>query len=257
MDGYETLEIAREGRRATVRLRRDHGNAISAGLVRDLRAAFGELAGDDATDGVLLAAAGKLFCPGLDLPELVRLERPQLVGFLAEFRSCIHELYAFPKPVVAAMHGHAVAGGLVLALTADWRLLAEQALAGLAEVRVGVPFPYGVSQILRESVSGTRLAEVALFGRNYRGAEALDAGLVHEVRPADGFEQASADRLAELCSKDLTALAITKRYLRSPVLERMEADSGQRDDDFLDAWFSPSTRERLLGVVAELQEKRT
>ncbi|MCY0726014.1 enoyl-CoA hydratase/isomerase family protein, partial [Klebsiella pneumoniae] len=83
-----------------------------------------------------------------------------------------------PKPVVAAVGGHAVAGGCVLALTADWRVIKHGAVIGLAEVRVGVPFPFGVVTLLERSIAPARLAEVALFGRNYESEEAVATGLV-------------------------------------------------------------------------------
>ena len=88
------------------------------------------------------------------------------------------------------------------------------------EVRVGVPFPFGVSMVLRESVPATRLEEVALFGRNYSGEEAVAAGLAHELHGEEGFEAHCRSRLEELADKDAKAFAITKRYLRSATKPR-------------------------------------
>jgi enoyl-CoA hydratase len=156
---------------------------------------------------------------------------------------------------VAALHGHAVAGGCVLALAADWRVLWRGAMIGLNEIRVGVPLPLGVALMLRESISSPRREEVALFGRNYVDEEALAAGLAHEVRDAEDFEQHCRSRLAELAEKDARAFALTKRYLRGPTLERIRADSGRSDRDWLDAWFSPDTQARIAKIVAGLQSR--
>ena len=251
----QTLKVEVNAGLATVRLRRAHGNAINLDLVDELTAAFHRLDSDDSVNGVLLASSGKLFSPGLDLQELIELDRKQMERFLEHFNACILGLYAFSKPVVAAIQGHAVAGGCVLALTTDWRVLQDEKLIGLNEVKVGVPFPYGVAMLLRESVPGRHLEEIALFGRNYRGDEAVRVGLVHETHPAEGFEDHALSRLGEFASKDPAAFAITKRYLRAATVERIMADEARLAPDFLDRWFSVSTRSRVQAIVDELKSK--
>ena len=253
---FRTVTLSTEQGLATLRLQREHGNAINPQLVEDLLTALRRLEADDEARGVLLAASGKLFSPGLDLQELSELDRPMMERFLHRFNECILSLYTFSKPMVAAMHGHAIAGGCVLSLTADWRILRDNALVGLNEVKVGVPFPFGVAMILRESVSSTHLEEVALFGHNYRGAEALAAGLVHEVRPEEGFEEHCIERLEELAGKDPQAFALTKRYLRQATVERIRANDPRLAAEFLDRWFSPETRERVGAIVAQLRERK-
>jgi enoyl-CoA hydratase len=251
-----TVRVEVEQGLATLWLERGHGNAINGDLVDDLHRACRAAGDDPAVRGAMLAGAGKLFCPGLDLKELVELERPEMERFVERFSACVLALYTFPKPLVARIHGHAVAGGCVLALTADWRVVAEPALVGLNEVRVGVPLPYGVAQILRESVPPSRVEEVALFGRNYRGAEAVAAGLVHEVRAEAELDGHCRTRLGELAGKDARAFAVTKRYLRAPVVERLEAHEGRLRHEFLDGWFSPATRATMRQIVGELRKKK-
>jgi enoyl-CoA hydratase/carnithine racemase len=162
-------------------------------------------------------------------------------------------LYTFSKPLVAAIQGPAIAGGFLLTLTADWRVLREGAKVGLAEIRVGVPFPFGVAMILRDAVPRTQLTRVALFGKDWTDREALEAGLVHEVRAADGFEPHCRQRLAELAAKDPTAFAISKRYLRSSTVERFRAHDPQFTEDFLNSWFEPDTQARIRKVVKGLR----
>lgn len=247
-----TLDL--DGELATIRLGRDHGNAINGELVEALSDACRQASADDRVRAVTLAASGKLFCPGLDLLELVELDRPSMERFIERFNACILALYAFPKPLVAAIHGHAIAGGCVLALTADWRVLREGASVGLNEIRVGVPFPFGVATILRETA--VRLEEVALFGRNYVGPEAVAAGLVNEVAAAGDFEAACRSRAEELAAKDPAAFAITKRYLRLAAIERIRAHEAASMHEFVDTWFSPATRERLERIAAGLRDRK-
>jgi len=248
-----TVDFTVEGGLGLIRLGRAHGNAINHELAGDLIGAAHEAEADDRVRGVLLAAQGKLFSPGLDLQELIELDRPGMQRFLSRFNACMLTLYTLSKPLVAAIHGPAIAGGYLLTLTADWRILRRGAKVGLAEIQVGVPFPFGVSMILRESVPRAHLEELALFGRNYDDRQALEAGLVHELAAEAGFEQTCLLRLQELAAKDPIAFAVTKRYLRSATVERVRANDPQFAQDFLDSWFAPGTQQRIRAVVDGLR----
>jgi len=249
-----TLAIERSGGLAIARLDKVRGNAIDEPLADDLAAACRELTADASVRGVLLASAHpKLFCPGLDLVGLLDYDRDSMRRFLLKFAAMIQALYAMPKPVVAALSGHAVAGGCVLALTADYRILRRGGVAiGLNEVRVGVPLPWSVALLLRAAVPPEHLAEVGLLGRNFADDEALAVGLVQELGPQDGFEAACLARLAEFAEKDPLAFGTTKRYLRSDTLAAMSAREEGLVGEFLDAWFSEATRARIRETVASL-----
>lgn len=237
-------------------LSRSNGNALNPELILDLLEAVREAAADEDVRAVVFSGAGKLFSPGLDLGELRELDRSAMEGFLQRFNACLLNLYTFPRPLIAAIRGHAVAGGCVLALTADWRIISAQALVGLNEVKVGVPFPFGVSMMLCRAISPQNLDEIALLGRNYRGAEAVTVGLAHEVHEVDDFEEACAARVAEFADKDPTAFAVTKRYLRSATVERIRAHDAAFIGEFLDVWFSRSTQARIDGVLKELAARK-
>jgi enoyl-CoA hydratase len=252
----EPVTYTVEGELAIARMEREHGNAINAGLLEGLVRACHSAAGDRGVRGMLLAARGKLFCPGLDLQELVELDRAAMTRFVGQLTACIRTLYTFEKPLVAAIGGHAVAGGCVLALTADWRVLRRGAAIGLNEVRVGVPLPYVVAQILREAVGRAHLEEVALYGRNYQDDEALARGLAHELADGESFEEHCTGRLRELAEKDTAAFALTKRWLRAATIARLESDQGAHDAAFVEAWFSPGTQQRIRTIVAGLRSKR-
>jgi enoyl-CoA hydratase len=201
---------------------------------------------------LLCSAHPKLFCPGLDLLSLVEYDRASLERFLGVFVELIPALYGFSRPLVAGLSGHAVAGGCVLALTADLRVLRRGAQIGLNEVKVGVPLPWSVATLLRASVPAAALTRVALLGENFSDQAALEAGLAHELAEAEGFEETCLARLRELTERDAYSLSATKRYLREPVLEAMRERERERARDFLDGWFSDATRERIRAVVASL-----
>jgi enoyl-CoA hydratase len=195
------VTLKREGAIGIVRFEREHGNAINDAFVESLVAVLAEAESDPAISGVLLTAGGKIFCPGLDLQELSALDREAMERFMWRFSAAVLTLYTFPKPVVALLHGHALAGGCVLALCADWRVLRRGAVTGLNEVRVGVPLPFGVALIVREGVPKNKITEVALLGRNFSDEAAVAAGLADELVDAEGIEAASRARLDEFVAK--------------------------------------------------------
>ena len=253
-----TVRIDVSGAIAVLRLDKGRGNAIDEPLVRDLTDAAQSLAANRAVRGVLLASAHpKVFCPGLDLVTLIKFDRPALERFMLRFAEMVWALYALPKPMVAAVNGHAVAGGCILALTADHRVLRRGgAQIGLNEVKVGVPLPWSVAELLKASVPPHALAQVALLGRNFADDEALRVGLADELADADGFEDHCLVRLAEFVEKDGYALAATKDALRRDVLDRMKAHERERIGGWLDGWFSAPTRARMRETVASLTKPK-
>jgi enoyl-CoA hydratase/carnithine racemase len=128
-------------------------------------------------------------------------------------------------------------------------------VTGLNEVKVGVPLPFGVALIVRESVPTNKITEVALLGRNFTDEAAVAAGLADELADAAEVETVSRTRLEEFLAKDAFAFAVTKRYLRSPVVERIRANNRLLIPEWLDGWFSPGTRARIAAIVAELEAK--
>jgi len=250
------VRLERDGRLAVLRLDKARGNAIDEPLAEALASACAELAKDDGVRGVLLASAHpKLFCPGLDLVALAAYDRASMGRFMSAFTVAVWALYGLPKPVVAAVSGAAVAGGCILALTADHRVLKRGAPIGLNEVKVGVPLPWSVTRLLRASVPPPALARIALLGRNFSDEPALEAGLADELAQAEGFEAHCRSRLEEFADKDAGALAATKAWLREGVLAEMMAHESERLDGWLDGWFSPGTQERIRTTVASLTAK--
>jgi enoyl-CoA hydratase/carnithine racemase len=241
---------------AEIVMRRPKANAINAGTCAALGAAFARAEEDPGVRAVVLRSEAKLWCPGLDLSELSGYDRPAMREFMGRFSACVLALVDFPKPVVAAIGGHAVAGGCVLALTADWRVLRDGAHVGLNEVRIGVPLPYGVARLVQDSVPPHRLVEVGIVGRNFGGEDAVAAGLVQEAAGADAFDDRCRERAAELASREGAAYAATKRYLRAGAAEALRIGDSLYGEEWLDCWFSEPVRERIAGIVASLSARR-
>jgi len=247
------LRVERRKALAVVWLDKERGNAIDERLLGELEKAAAELGPADAVRGILLASAHpRLFCPGLDLVSLASYGRQDMRRFMLAFGRTVRAWYGLRKPVVAAVSGHAVAGGCILAMTADLRLLKRGAQIGLNEVKVGVPLPWPVSVLLRASVPPNALTKMALLGRNFADEEALAVGLADAVLEAEGYEEGCLAALEELAQRDPRALGQTKQYLRAPALAEMQPEDEARVGEFLDAWFSDETQDRIRGVIASL-----
>jgi len=251
-----TVQIEIKDGVGTMRLAGPRGNAMSVDLVSDLSSALRTVGGDPSVKAILLASGHpKLFCPGLDVVSLSEIDRTEMGAFLLTFSTVLTDIFALKKPVVAAVNGAAVAGGCLLALTADWRVVKRGAPMGLNEVKIGVPLPWSTAMLLKTAVPAFAQTAVALLGRNFEGDAALAAGLANEVVDAEAFEATLTERLAEFADKDAYAFGVTKGYLRGGAVASMRNRETALLDEFLDGWFSPGTQARIQKVVAALKAK--
>jgi enoyl-CoA hydratase len=251
-----TVQIEIRDGIGTMRLAGPRGNALSPQLVSDLSSALRTVGGEASVRAVHLASAHpKLFCPGLDLVSLSEIDRAEMGAYMLDFSTLLTDLFALKKPVVAAVNGAAVAGGCLLALTADWRIVKRGAPMGLNEVKVGVPLPWSAVMLLKTAAPSSVLGAVALLGRNFEGEAAVAAGLSSEAVDADGFDAAVAERLAEFAEKDAYAFGVTKGYLRGAAVASMRERDTALLDEFLDGWFSEGTQARIQKAVAALKAK--
>lgn len=251
-----TVQIEIKNGIGTIRLAGPRGNAMSEELILDLSSAIRTVGGEPSVKAVLLASAHpKLFCPGLDLVSLSESKRSELGAFMLSFSTVLTDIFALKKPVVAAVNGAAVAGGCLLALTADWRVVKQGAVMGLNEVKVGVPLPWSAVMLLKTAAPAFAHTAVALLGRNFEGAEAVRAGLASEAADATAFDDVVAERLAEFAEKDAYAFGVTKGHLRGGTVASMRDREAGLLDEFLDGWFSESTQARIQKAVAALKSK--
>jgi enoyl-CoA hydratase len=163
-------------------------------------------------------------------------------------------VFAHPKPVVAAINGHAIAGGCVLACAADRRLMARDGgRIGVTELLVGVPFPPAAMEIMRCAMAPQYFEEAIFSGATYPPAEALQRGLVHEIVEPDGLIDRALAAAKALATLPPRAFALTKRQTRQPALERM--DSVETAAAIERIWTAPETLERIRDYVARTLRK--
>jgi len=229
------------GRVAVVTLDRPPANALNRGFFDELLALLDRLASRDVR-AVVVTGTGRFFSAGLDLFEVFAYPPAAFDEFTTRFDAGFTRLFAFPKPVVAAVNGHAIAGGAVLAAAADVRLVAEgEGRIGLTEILLGVPFPVSVLEIVRFACAGPHFAELLYHGRTYAPAEALARRLVDEVVPAAELMARALAAAEELATRPPIAFAATKTALRGEALRRLEA-AVSTGDPVWDIWRTAETR---------------
>lgn len=160
-------------------------NALNAQTIQELSQAFAQLRDDDTVRAIILTGAGdKAFAAGADIGELARLEPIAGRDYGLRGQALFRAIELFPKPVIAAINGYALGGGLELALACTFRLASEAARLGQPEVKLGIIPGYGGSQRLPRLIGPGRALEMLLTGEPLTAAEALACGLVNHVLPA-------------------------------------------------------------------------
>lgn len=233
-------------------LRAGRANAMDESFLRGLLRLFDELESSDARAAVL-TGYDRFFSAGLAIPVLLSRRRDALRPFMVLFESAMRRAFACPLPVVAAVNGHAIAGGCVLALQCDLRFMADASIKiGLNEVQLGVGLPPSAIESLRFHLPASSVAPIAIGGSLFEPAEAKRLGLVDEVVPPAELLSSAVKRARALAGGSRQAVAQIKQALRRPALERMERESAQQLESWLDGWFSPAAQERLAKVAARL-----
>lgn len=250
--------IHREDRDGVVVLRMEHGRAqaLDTELLTALHDAFRDLE-DEGPDAVVLTGTGSIFSAGVDLYRVLDGRREYLDAFLPALRRGVRRLFSFPRPVVAAVNGHAIAGGCILACASDLKVMADgDGRIGVPELRVGVPFPVAPLEVLRFAVPPQHLQKMAYVGRTYGAKDALAWGLVDELVPPDRLLERAVEAAQELAAIPAGSFEITKATLRRPTLERMDRLEPEVEPRVRELWASPDILDHLREYVERTLGKR-
>ena len=235
---------------AVLTMRHGKVNALDTALCQALCDALDQVA--DRAQAVVLTGTGTVFSAGVDLHRVVAGREAYLASFLPELRRVFTHLATFELPLVAAVNGHAIAGGYILAAAADWILMAEgPGRAGVTELLVGVRFPAIALELLRMRTGDAAARPLITDGATFQTGHALDRHLIDEAVAAGDLASrslAAARRLAALGP----AFRLTKRQLRLLPLARAQ-DMAVLDADVDAAWQAPSTLNRIRSYMASLR----
>jgi methylglutaconyl-CoA hydratase len=222
--GYQTLQLSSQGALATVTLDRpDKRNAISTRMIEDLLAALGEIERSPARVAIL-TGAGKAFCSGMDLDLLQSVAGQSPEQNLEDSRRMarmFRRLWSFPKPLIAAVNGPAIAGGCGIATLCDFTLAVPEAKFGYTEVRIGF-VPAIVSVFLARQIGEKRARDLMLTGRIVEAEEARQLGLVNQVIAPERLMETARVLAAALAECSPTSILRTKRLLVEAAAEDLD-----------------------------------
>ncbi len=242
-----TISIDEHDGVPVLRLANGPVNVLDLDLLEELTATFNALVDADA---VVLTGAGRAFCAGVDLRRILDGGRDYAARFLPALSRAFRAVFDHPRPVVAAVNGHAIAGGCILVAACDQRLMSTGTI-GVTEVLVGVPFPAAALGALSFAV-GPRTAGLVLTGERLSPAEALAIGLVDTVVEPDELLPRALDRARQLARIPAATFTVTKRQLRREAIERVDANEQANAAPLLDAWTSEPVRRAIAGYLDRL-----
>ncbi len=239
------ISVETRGPVAVVRMAHGKANALDTALCRELAGQLGQLdrAGHRAA---VLTGQGSIFSAGVDLLRLSDGGAGYLAEFLPALSDAFLAVFDGPLPVVAAVNGHAIAGGCILACACDYRVMnAGRGRIGVTELLVGVPFPVAALEILRFAVGTGRLRELTCSGRTYPAAGALGLDLIDEAAAEESVLGRAVEVAGELAALPAGPLRHTRRQIRGPALDRIAAQRGTDSDLVHQMWDSPAGREAI------------
>lgn len=244
------IHIEEAGDVAVVRIDRPPANALDLDLLAEGHAVREQLEAA-APGAVVLVGREHFFSAGMDLkaaPSLSVGEQRQTVDGINRL---FGGWYAFPRPVVAAVNGHAIAGGLILALCADRRVGATEGSLGLTELRAGIPYPFAAISIVRAELTPRAARRLALGADLVEPQEGLELGVVDELRAPDEVLPRAIELAQAAAQLPRETYTQVKRQLRGPVIEAIDRGlAGGAGDPILGSWIGEETRaaaENLLG----------
>ena len=205
---------------------------------------------------IVITGRDRIFSAGVDLPRLA----DGGPAYAREFLPALHRLYDtvffHPKPIVAAINGHAIAGGCVLACATDARLMADNGTrTGVTELLVGVPFPPLAFEIMRYVAAPQSFPTIIFSGATFPPADALARGLIDEIVPLDALMDRAVAAAETLAALSPDAFAITKRQMRQPVAERTAHNARDFGDAVVGVWSAQDTLDYVRAYVARTLKK--
>lgn len=243
------VQLQKSDGTAVLTLSRGKVNALNGTVVDQLRESFKSLEFEPDIRSIILTSSGKFFSFGFDIPEFVSFTKEQFTEYLINFSDFYTYLFLYPKPVVAALNGHTIAGGCMLSLACDYRIMVGgSAKISLNEIGFGSSVFAGSTEMLRFWVGNANATKVLFSGAMYPAEEARDLGLVQEVAAEGDLMNAARDAASGFASKPPAAFASIKWLLRKPVADDMKRRELESIREFVTIWYSKTTWENLQKI---------
>ena len=253
----ETLQLTAKEGYTIVQLNRGKANPINKQMVDELRETFKQLEADASVGGIILTGTPNFFSAGLDVVELFGYNEEEIKAFMIAFGLMHREMVQFSKPFICVIPGHCPAGGTVLAITADYRIMIDddRFSLGLNEMKVNVQ----ISKNLVASYSfwlGKSLANrFVLEGRLLKPQEGLAHNLLDEVVPAEALMERAEKKMKQFLMADPDIFAYTKGIIRKEWIAAHEASGDEDLEQTLKVWWKPEIRQKMEALINSFKKK--
>ena len=243
------LDFEERGEVAIMRLQHGKVKALDLEVLLAITEAMRAV---DQARAVVITGSGSVFSAGVDLQRIVAGGPSYVREFLPALSESFMAIFDHPGPVVAAVNGHAIAGGCVIAAACDVRLM-SQGKIGLAELSVGVPFPPAAMEIMRHAV-GPAIGHLVLTAALLDPAQAESIGLIQHVCTAEVLLESAVDRARQMARTPAGVFSVSKRQLQQPARDRIAARSGE-EEAVAEMWSSDRTRDAIAQYLGALRER--
>ena len=239
-----------------IELNRPKVNAIDDSLIRSLNIELDKIERNDSIKGLILTGQSGVFSAGLDIVSLYNKDKEYMENFWLMFSSLLLRIYRYPKLVFSAISGHSPAGGTVISIMTDYRIMSKgNYVIGLNEVAVGLSMPIGIGRVF-QSLLGERIAEkMTLTGKLVNPEEAESIGLIDEVVESDNLLNHSIETMNKWLKLPFNKQIQSKLSLRKEVIDLMVDTVKKENDNFINAWFSDECRMTMKKIINKLSKK--
>ncbi|MBC7746048.1 MAG: enoyl-CoA hydratase/isomerase family protein [Flavobacterium sp.] len=251
-----TIKTTIRDKTAIIALNNGRSNAINALMLRELSQIISDIEVDHNLKGLIITGNEGFFSAGLDLIELYEYDERSMRTFWEEFLRLISALASFKKPFISAISGHSPAGGCVIALCSDYRIMAEgKFIIGLNEVPVGIIVPESIFHLYSFWLGQAQAYRFLLEGKLLSPNEALDSKLIDQVVNIGVLISSAERQMQKYLQLDSVTWQQSKLNLRKELLLKMNADQSESLDIMLRQWWSPATRSILQTIINNLKKK--
>ena len=240
----------------TIQMARGSSNPMNLEFINQLNNIFDEAKNDESIKGVLLTGQDNFFSVGLDLIELYNYNENQFEDFWRAFMLAIYKLVSFDKPFVSAITGHAPAGGCVLSICSDYRVMAEgKYKIGLNEIPVGIIVPPSIFENYAFWLGKRKAYQYLLEGKLHTVEEALQIGLIDEAVPLKEVNEVALKKLKLYTKFDQTAWGATKRNCKADLVAISTPKNDEHFENAIKQWWKPEVRAALKAYIDSFKKK--
>ncbi|MGY3052689.1 3,2-trans-enoyl-CoA isomerase [Pedobacter sp. UYEF25] len=252
----EFIQVNVKNHIATITLSRGKASALNHAMIVELDDMFKNIANDNSIAGVILTGNAPFFSAGLDLVELYEYNEEQVKNFWVIFLQFATNLVSFKKPLIAAISGHAPAGGCVMALAADYRIMADGPFViGLNEVPVGIIVPNNIFKLYAFWLGNAQAARSLLQGALYNPPEALAIGLIDELVNGDSLLTLADRKMKKFVELESNTWQQSKLNIRKDLIESFKETQSDFLNQMTAQWWAPATRVLLKTIIDNLKRK--